>query len=669
VEDDTMAKAAKRKPATRSSSKKTATDRLDRPVKLGNPRMGWASDAIAEVTRQLDFKYMALVPGASYRGFHDSIVNYLGNENPQMLICLHEEHSVAIADGYARVTDKPMAVAIHTNVGLMHASMAIFCAWEGRAPIVMFGANGPIDSNIRRPWIDWIHTSKDHAALIRNYIKWDDEPQSAQAAIESVLRGNQIARSKPCGPVYICLDAGLQEETIGDDVVVPDVSRFQPAPPPAADRATIQKAIAAIKKAKLPVMLLGRGDRNQKAWDNRVKLAEALGCAVLTNLRAGSMFPTEHPAHVAQPCVRPNDDNKNLLKKADLILNFGWLDLAGLLRLSTGQTQSQNPTDATVINVSLQQYMHNGWNMDYQALPAADINVLADPDTFIQQMLDELGVKGKPTGKGTTLRPAVQKISHWTESDAANAKPSTKGSMEAADFHLVMSDFVCSDPKISLCHISTGFPGTAARWKDPLDFSGNDSGGGVGAGPGQSVGCALAYRDAGRIPVTMLGDGDCSMGVNALWTASRMRIPMLAVVMNNRSYFNDEAHQHHVAVTRDRAPENRWIGLRIDDPAPDICGLAAAQGFKTEGPVKTVKGLQEALARGRKIVAAGGRYMIDAWTEKDDAVGRRSSDGGRGEGKAKNAKKGPAKKATAKKTKAKKAPAKKAKKAKAKKRR
>jgi benzoylformate decarboxylase len=238
--------------------------------------------------------------------------------------------------------------------------------------------------------------------------------------------------------------------------------------------------------------------------------------------------------------------------------------------------------------------------------------------------------------------------------------------MEAADFHLVMSDFVCSDPKISLCHISTGFPGTAARWKDPLDFSGNDSGGGVGAGPGQSVGCALAYRDAGRIPVTMLGDGDCSMGVNALWTASRMRIPMLAVVMNNRSYFNDEAHQHHVAVTRDRAPENRWIGLRIDDPAPDICGLAAAQGFKTEGPVKTVKGLQEALARGRKIVAAGGRYMIDAWTEKDDAVGRRSSDGGRGEGKAKNAKKAPAKKAPAKKVPAKKA---KAKKAKAKKRR
>jgi benzoylformate decarboxylase len=628
-----MAKATKKNGASKSKDLSRPTTSLDRPVKLGNPRMGWASDAIAETVRKLGYKYMALVPGASYRGFHDSIVNYLGNANPQMLICLHEEHSVAIADGYARVTDEPMAVAIHTNVGLMHASMAIFCAWEGRAPMLMFGANGPIDANLRRPWIDWIHTSKDHAALIRNFIKWDDEPQSTQSAIESVLRANQIARSKPCGPVYVCLDAGLQEETLPDGVTIPDVNRFQPAPPPAADRATIRKIIAAVKKAKAPVMLIGRGARSQEAWDDRVKLAELLGCAVMTHIRAGSVFPTEHPSHVVPPCQRPNDANKQLIRSADLLFNLGFNDFAGFLRLCTGQTQTQNPTSATVINASLQQYLHNGWNSDYQALAAVDINVLADPDMVISQMLEELGAKGKPTGK-PKLKPAIKKITHWTRTPAAKAKPSSEtGPMEATDFHLVMSEFVCGDPKISLCHTSTGWPGTAARWRDPLDYAGNDSGGGVGAGPGQSVGSALAYRDAGRIPVTMMGDGDTSMGCNALWTASRMRIPLLAVVMNNRSYFNDEAHQHHVAVERGRAPENRWIGLRIDDPAPDVCGLARAQGFETEGPVKTVKDLRAALKRGQKIVAAGGRYMIDAWIEKDDAVGRRAADGGRGENK------------------------------------
>ena len=627
-----MVRATRRR--STPTKKLNPTAELDRPVKLGNPRMGWASDAIAEVTRKLNFKYMALVPGASYRGFHDSIVNYLGNTNPQMLICLHEEHSVAIADGYARVADEPMAVAIHTNVGLLHASMAIFCAFEGRAPMVMFGANGPIDANIRRPWIDWIHTSKDHGALIRNFVKWDDEPQSAEAAVESVLRGNQIARSEPRGPVYICLDAGLQEQTLDKEVKIPDPDRYLPAPPPAATRATVRKAIQAIRKAKTPVMLVGRGDRSQAAWDNRVKLAEALGCAVLSNLRAGAVFPTEHPSHLAAPCVRPPEENKALINRADLLINFGWNDLAGFLRLVTGDSQTQNPVNAEVINVSVDQYLHNGWNMDYQALPAVDINVLADPDTFIAQMLDELGVKGKPTGK-PRLKPAFKRMRHWTRSAAARAKPKASGPMMPQDFHLTMAKFICDDPKISLCHISTGFPGTAARWRSPLDFSGNDSGGGVGAGPGQSVGCALAYRDLGRIPVTMLGDGDYSMGVNALWTASRMRIPLLGVVMNNRSYFNDEAHQHHVAEVRGRAPENRWIGLRIADPAPDVCKFAEAQGFETEGPVRTSKELAQALARGRKVVAGGGRYMIDAWIEPEDALERRRSDGGRGEQKKK----------------------------------
>ena len=628
-----MAKAAKKRPVRRSSPLRARTETLsslDRPVKLGNPRAGWTSDLIAEVTRRLDFKYIALVPGTSYRGFHDSLVNYLGNTNPQMVICLHEEHSVAIATGYAKVTDKPMAVAIHTNVGLMHATMAIFCAWEDRVPIVMFGANGPIDAHKRRPWIDWIHTCKDHGALIRNYIKWDDEPQSAQAAVESVLRANQIARSKPCGPTYVCLDAGLQEQPLPKDAVIPDVARYRPAPPPGADRATVRQVIAAVRKAKLPVIMFGRGDRDQKAWDNRVKLAEALGAAVLTSIRGGATFPTEHPCHVTPTCFRPAEENKELIRKADLILALDWLDIGGFLQLCTGESQTQNPTDATVVNVTLDQYLHNGWVMDYHRLPATDIGVLADPDTFVRQMLDELGVKGKPSGK-PRLKPAVARLRHWTRSPAAKARPSASGPMSARDFHLAMAEFVRGDPKLSLGRVATGFPGTAARFTSPMDYLGNDGGGGVGSGPGQSVGMALALNDLGRTCVSVLGDGDYLMGVNALWTATRMRIPLMVVVMNNRSYYNDEAHQHHVAEHRSRAPQNRWIGLRLADPEPDLAGFARAQGFEAEGPVATVKDLRAALARGRKVLAKGGRFMIDAWIEPDDALARRRQDGGRGE--------------------------------------
>ncbi len=162
--------------------------------------------------------YIALNPGASYRGFHDSIVNYLGNEQPQMLLCLHEESAVAIAHGYAKVTGKAMAVAVHSNVGLMHATMAVFNAWCDRMPVLMFGATGPVDASKRRPWIDWIHTAADQGALIRGYTKWDDQPASPAAAREAVLRANWIANTAPCGPTYVNLDVGMQEAKLDEPV-------------------------------------------------------------------------------------------------------------------------------------------------------------------------------------------------------------------------------------------------------------------------------------------------------------------------------------------------------------------------------------------------------------------------------------------------------------------
>lgn len=94
--------------------------------------IGYGSDAIAEQLSRLDLKYIALVPGSSYRGLHDSLVNYKGNAAPEMLVCLHEEHAIAIAHGYAKVTERPMAAGLHANVGLMHATMAIYNAFTDR---------------------------------------------------------------------------------------------------------------------------------------------------------------------------------------------------------------------------------------------------------------------------------------------------------------------------------------------------------------------------------------------------------------------------------------------------------------------------------------------------------------------------------------------------------
>ena len=585
----------------------TSTALKHRPEDLGTPRMRWGSDVVAAVARELDFKYIALVPGASYRGFHDSLVNFLGNENPQMVTCLHEEHAVSIADGYGKATDEPMAVALHSNVGLMHATMTIFNAWCDRTPMVIFGATGPVDAHKRRPWIDWIHTAADQGAIIRNYIKWDDQPASPQAAVESVLRANQIARTAPFGPVYVCLDVGLQEESLQGDVRIPDASRYAPPKPPFAPSAVVKEAREVLKKARFPVILMGRMSRGQADWDRRVKLAEALNAPVLTSSNDPSSFPTTHPLHLAAPALRPSKQAVALVKKADVILSLDWLDLAGYLRGCLGASQTQTPADKTIIHCSMDTYRTNGWSMDHQALPAADIPVAACPDTLVEQMLEGFGRK-RPASIG------LKNITHWTRTPVGRARPKEGVPMTLMDMALTVREFARSRP-VSFARLPIGWPGEADEFSGPLSFMGNDGGGGVGSGPGHAVGTALALQGKGRLVVGVLGDGDYLMGCNALWTATHMDLPLLVVIADNRSYYNDEMHQERVAVMRERPVRNRWIGQRLDDPPVDLIAMGRAQGFDGEAPVSTAEDLAAALERGAQVVFKGGRYVIDALVE------------------------------------------------------
>ncbi len=290
--------------------------------------MAWGSDVIAEVLRRLDLSYLSYVPGASYRGLHDSLVNYLGNTSPEMVLCLHEEHAVAVAQGYAKVTGRPMAVALHSNVGLMHATMAIFDAYCDRVPMVVLGATGPLDASERRPWIDWIHTAADQGALIRDYCKWDDQPASVGAAVESLVRADQITRSYPSAPTYVCLDAGLQESRLLDPVDLPDLARHRLPEPPAPSTDVVRRALGLLRGAQRPLILFGRGGRGEDAWAGRVRLAERLGACALTDLKTAAMFPTGHRLHPAPPGTRVTASGLDLLRRSDLILSLDWIDLA-----------------------------------------------------------------------------------------------------------------------------------------------------------------------------------------------------------------------------------------------------------------------------------------------------------------------------------------------------
>ena len=573
-------------------SEQSGSGSVERPVKAGQFEMAWGSDVVAQMLREFGVDYITLNPGASYRGFHDSLVNYLGNRDPQMLIAMHEEHAVAMAHGYAKVTDKPMAVAVHSNVGLMHATMAIFNAWCDRVPMLILGATGPVDAAQRRPWIEWIHTAKDQGALIRDYTKWDDQPGSPEAAVESMLRAWQITRSAPHGPVYVCLDLGLQEQALAAPVSIPDIARFAPGGDPAPAPADLQKAVELLGNAKRPLILAGRASRDEAAWVDRVRLAERLDARVLTDLKAGAVFPTDHPLHPLPPIKRPSKTASTMIADADVILALEWIDLGGTFKQATGRIE----TSATLINCSVDSYLHNGWSMDHHILPAADLRLLCRPESLVPALLAELG--------------NGDRASEWPALSAETPEKDADGALDYQDIADALDSALAGRPA-TVTGVPIGWPGYARHFRAPLDFLGGDGGAGIGAGPGIAVGAALALRDSGRIPVAILGDGDSLMGITALWTAAKYRIPLLVVVANNRSYFNDELHQERIARTRGRPEENRWIGQRLEDPVPDIAALARGFGWSATEAVATMDELSQAMNDAVATVADGGCALVD----------------------------------------------------------
>jgi thiamine pyrophosphate-dependent acetolactate synthase large subunit-like protein len=570
----------------------TPTGDLERPVNIGAGAPGYGSDVVADTLRLLDVPYVSLNPGSSYRGLHDSIVNYLGNKTPQMIVCQHEGTAIAVAHGYAKVMDRAMCAAVHSNVGLMQAIMGIYNAWCDRKPIIVLGATGPVDAAKRRPGIDWLHTSRDQGALIRNFLKWDDQPASPLASREAILRGAWLANTEPRAPVYLNFDAAMQEAPLEDQLPPIDVTRYLNETVSAAPRSQVNAAVKLLKAAKSPMIFSGRATRSMDGWNARIALAETLNARVVTDLNAGGSFPTDHPLFSGSPRTKGRD-TLEAMKNADVILSLDWPDLVGALKAA-------GVTKAKIIHVTLDHNVHNGWSMDHQGRPPVDLYLAGSPEVVVKDLLEGLG--------GDKKRKAMPR-----KGAPKPEAPRPTGPLQNNDIAQAIRVALAGRPA-TLAYTPISWGDTWWPILSPLDYTGRSGGGGIGAGPGITVGVALALKGSGRIPVGVCGDGDFIMGNNAIWTAAHYRIPVLFVVANNRSYFNDEVHQERMAKQRKRPVENRWIGQRIDDPAVDIAMLTRAQGALGLGPIDGADALADALAKAVEHVENGGVAVLDVRT-------------------------------------------------------
>jgi acetolactate synthase-1/2/3 large subunit len=508
---------------------------------------------------------------------------------------MHEEHAVGIAQGYAKVTDRALAVAVHSNVGLMHASMGIFNAWCDRTPMLVIGATGPMDASKRRPWIEWIHTTMDQGGLVRDYTKWDDQPGSPEAAVESIRRGVMLTNARPNGPVYINLDVSVQEMELSAPPALDPVAKF--ATPGDAEPPTdaLNRAVELLAGAKRPFIFCGRASRSEQGWADRVRLAELLGARTTAHMKLAAAFPTNHPLFVGETGWRLKGPVLDAIQNADVIVMLDWLDPGNTLKLAFPPGTPRPP----VIHISNDFIIHRGWNADYGGLPAVDVNIPTVPETAVTRLLEKLG----------PLKPAAAPMAPKRWEIEAPAASGEIGLMDLARAFCRASE----GRTLTITSRPLGWPTNANVIDHPLGFLGHTGGGGLGAGTSIAVGVALGLREIGasRTTVAIIGDGDYTMGLTAIWNAATLRLPMLFLVANNHSYYNDEDHQVKVAIKRDRPVENAPIGQRMQGPEPDLGALARGLGLEAPDPVTDLADLPAALESAFARVAAGAAVVLD----------------------------------------------------------
>ncbi len=573
----------------------------------------WGSDVIVDLLHQYKMPYAALNPGASYRGLHDSIVNY-GDNYPRMMLCQHEETAVQIAHGYAKASGKPMVAILHNLVGLLHANMAVYYAYVDRAPIFIVGATGPMDESKRRPHIDWIHTANVQGQAVRDYTKWDYQPHTVDGVPESFARAYGVMMTEPQGPIYMCYDAWLQEKPLEHEVPLPPPEAMAVPTPMAPDPAALRKAADMLVQAERPVILVEYAGRHHPSFQALVELAETLGAPVF-DINARLNFPSRHPLNMSMV--------KDVFRDTDLMLCLDvrdWEKPTTELVSTTRELGELVPASAKWIDIGFSDVELSSWAMDYQRLLHVDLRILADTAVAIpaltELLRERIGAQTDLAGR-IALRSKETADKHhaarakWREQAQRDwdASPMTAPRLASEIWEVIQhEDWVLT--------ANTLEDWTRKLWDFDKPYRHPGKSLGTATQFGISLGVALAHRDHGRLVVDIQPDGDLMFDAGALWVAAKHRIPMLVVMYNNRAYYNDWEHQVRMAKHRGTALDRAHIGMDMDDPAPDFATLARSMGWHAEGPIERAEEVGPALRRAIEQVKAGKPALLDTITQK-----------------------------------------------------
>jgi len=569
------------------------------------PRPG--SDFMVDVIKTLNVEYVAANPGSSFRSLHESVVNYGGNKAPELITCLHEESSVAIAHGYAKAAGKPMAVMAHGSVGFQHAAMGVYNAWCDRVPVIMIGGNG-IDADKRRPGTEWSHSVQDPALLLRDFIKWDDAPGSLQHFAESTVRAYRVATTGQMGPVVIMADIDLQEDAIHGKP--PTIPKLQPALPIQGDTGSLQEAAKLLLNAKNPVIIADRAARNQEGVSALVKLAESLQAPVV-DLGGRMNFPNTH--HL---CL--SDLKRSLVRDADVILMLEVADPWGQVNTLTDPfktVQSASKPDVKIITIGMNDVSIRSNYQDFQRFLSVEMAIPGEAQASMP-VITEFILKNATAAQKTAFEARREPMKKRWDRQLQDAKEGAALGWDASPVstaRLAMETFEVIKNEPWCLAVSDRIAWARKLWPTTQyhQMLGGSGGQGVGYGLPASVGAALANKALGRMTVTFQPDGDLLYAPGALWTAAHHKIPLLMVMHNNGGYYQEVMHLQRMASMHNRRTDQAWIGNSLRNPDIDFAKIALGMGVWAEGPIKEPAQLKGALQRALAEVKKGRPALLD----------------------------------------------------------
>jgi acetolactate synthase-1/2/3 large subunit len=569
-------------------------------------------DFMVDVLNSLGIEYLAINCASSYRGLHEAAVNHANNK-PEILTCVHEDIAVHIAQGYAKMAGRPMAMACHGVVGLQHATMAIYNAWCDRVPVIVLGGN-IMEADKRAPGADWVHSGVDIGQIVREFTKWDDQPASLQHFAESAVRAYKIATTPPMGPVFLALDAELQENPIPNAKSL-RIPKFEPVTPPQADSGAIAVAAKMLVEAQNPIIICDRLARTPAGMASLVELAETLQCGVIDN--AGRMnFPSRHPLN--------QSFRRGIIGQSDVILAIEMNDLWGTLTHFSDrivrQSRPATKPDAKIITLGVRDLYLKSNYQDFGRWQDVDLDLAGDGEASLPVLTEAVrrlvdnSRKDAFAARGQKLAKLHQAMVDQSMTDATigwDSSPITTARM-CAEVHNQIKD---QDWSLVGSAIRLTWPHRFWDFKKSYQWNGLSGGAGVGYNLPASIGAALANKKRGVFTVAFGGDGDFMFNPGALWTAAHHKIPILYIVHNNRAYHQEYMYLVAMAARHGRGVERMDIGTTLKDPNIDYATIARGMGVHGEGPITDPKDLGPALARAVAVVKSGEPAVVDVVTD------------------------------------------------------